>query len=477
MNVPKFLIVDDDDIFCTQLGLYIKRLGHQCDISGTLKDGLARARTDHYDMIFLDVLLPDASGLEGIGEFKQMASLPEVIVITGQGDPQGPEIALKNGAWDYLEKPPAFARIKLLIARALQFRKKKFQFREKKPLNLDAIVGNSKKFRECLELVALAAGSEGNVFVTGETGTGKELIAKAIHLNSARSHSNFIPVDCTNIPSSLAENILFGHMKGTYTGASRDDEGLIYQADKGTLFLDEIGDLDKPVQKMLLRVIQEKKFRPLGAKKEISCDLRVISASNKDLKGLVEKNEFRKDLYFRLVAFHISLPALRERLDDLELLVTHYIREICRELDIKPKAVSSDFIETLQGYAWPGNVRELINVMRLTIANAFDDAKLYPHYLPTDFRISIIKRRIEHKVAPIRLGATLRLELADMSRDGFPTFRQARHLTSVLMEKEYLEQLARLSAGKIEKACRLSGIARARLYQLLKKHGIMLKRA
>ena len=474
--MPKFLIVDDDDIFCTQLRLFITRLGYECDITGSMRDGIDRAQNEHYDLIFLDVVLPDASGLEGINEFRKVEPFPEVIIITGHGNSQGPEIALKNGAWDYIEKPPSFAKIKLLITRALQFRKKKLQFRQKPLINRDAIVGNSKNFKECLERVALAASSEGNVFVTGETGTGKELIAKAIHQNSARAHAKFIPVDCTNIPKNLAENILFGHKKGTYTGASSDDEGLIYQADNGTLFLDEIGDLDMPVQKMLLRVLQEKKFRPLGAKKEITCNIRVISASNKDLKGLVEKKAFRKDLYFRLVAFHIPLPALRERLDDIEPLVKHYVRQICKELAIDLKSISKDFADTLKNYSWPGNIRELINVLRSTIANAFDDQKLYPHYLPTDFRINVLQKKIGYKDKPHKKDVPIQLKLGKMTKDSFLTFKQTREQVVDLLEHDYLEQLAMISSGDISNACRISNISRARLYQLLKKHGISLKK-
>lgn len=474
--MPRFLIVDDDDIFCTQLSLYITRLGYECDIAGSLRDGIAQARAQTYDMVFLDIVLPDACGLEGIGDFMQMVYRPEVIIITGQGDPRAPEIALNNGAWDYVEKPPSYAKIKLLITRSLQFRKKKLQFQQKPLLKRDSILGNSKSFKACLVRVARAAGNQGNVFVTGETGTGKELIAKAIHQNSARARENFIAVDCTNIPANLAENILFGHKKGTYTGANQDEEGLIYQADKGTLFLDEIGELDKPVQKMLLRVLQEKKFRPLGARKEIDCDLRVISASNKDLKALVENNEFRKDLYFRLVAFHIPLPPLRERLDDLELLVTHYIHFICDELGIKPKGISADFIETLNGYGWPGNIRELINILRLTIANALGDETLYPHYLPTDFRINVIKKQIGKKEKFPQSAGPIQLEMTKMGKNNFLTFKKAREMAVHMLENEYLEQLSKVSHGEIANACRLSGIARARLYQLLKKHQITLKK-
>lgn len=473
--MSKFLIVDDDVIFCTQLRLYITRLGHECDITGSLSDGIDQANAENYDLVFLDIVLPDASGLEGIDDFRKTEAMPEVIIITGQGNSQGPEIALKNGAWDYIEKPPAYAKIKLLVTRALQFRKKKLLFRQKPLQNRDALIGSSKKFKESLELVAMAAGSEGNVFVTGETGTGKELIAKAIHQNSARVHGRFVPVDCTNIPTNLAENILFGHKKGTYTGANRDEEGLIFQANKGTLFFDEIGDLDEPIQKMLLRVLQEKKYRPLGGKKEIACDVRVISASNKDLKHLVEKKEFRKDLYYRLVAFHIPLPPLRSRTDDVKPLVKHYVHSICRELAIAPKGVSSDFIDTLKGYAWPGNIRELINILRSAIANAFDDGKLYPHYLPMDFRINVIKKNIGSRDLQ-KNNSPVQLQLKEMSHENFLPFKQVREQAVSQLEHDYLEQLSRLSAGNITNACRLCGISRARLYQLLKKHGIVLKK-
>ena len=470
------MIVDDDDIFCTQLRLIIGRLGYECDIAGSMSDGIKQAQKESYDLVFLDVVLPDASGLEGISKFRKMEAVPEVIIITGHGDTKGPEVALKNGAWDYIEKPPSYAKIKLLITRVLQFRKKKLQFRQKPLLFCDTIIGNSKKFKESLERVALAANSEGNVFVTGETGTGKELIAKAIHENSVRAYANFVPVDCTNIPANIAENILFGHKKGTYTGADSDDEGLIYQANNGTLFLDEIGDLDMPVQKMLLRVLQEKKLRPLGAKNEINCDIRVISASNKDLQKLVESKTFRKDLYFRLVAFHIPLPPLRERLEDIEPLVKHYVFKMCEELGIENKKISEDFIDTLKSYSWPGNVRELMNVLRSVIASAFDDRTLYPHYLPTDFRIKVLQKQIGYREKSPKKILPVELNLGEMAKEEFITFKKARECVIDLLEYDYLKQLAKITSGDIHEACRLSNISRARLYQLLQKHRISIKK-
>lgn len=456
--MARILIVDDDEIFCSTFSLLLTKMGHGFDIAENLNDGLKLSCKNDYDIVFLDVVLPDRCGLDGIGDFKEVRSSPEVIIITGQGDMNGPEIALKNGAWDYLVKPPSFSNIKLLIGRALQYRAKKFHFLKKEILNSEFIIGKDPKLKDCLEIVAKAAGSDGSVFITGKTGTGKEVLARALHVNSTRAEGQFVIVDCTNLPENLAESLLFGHEKGAFTGADRSTEGLIQQADGGTLFLDEVGDLRPSVQKSLLRVLQEKKCRPLGSTKEISLDFRVISASNRDLKKMVEADEFRRDLYFRLVAFQIHLPSLRERISDIKLLTNHYIYKISDELGINPKGYSKDFLDALKCWDWSGNVRELINVLRTAMVEGMDAPVLYPHYLPLDIRVHYLQKCIVEKRGP-------------EEKPAFPKFKEYRSLT----KSKYLDDLIEASGGELEKALALSGMSRSGFYNLLKKHGKKLK--
>ncbi len=287
--MTEILIIDDDEIFSKQMALYIDRMGYECRMAGDLKMGLEMARVSNFDIIFLDVILPDSNGLTGINSLKSLNSNPEVVIITGDGDIDGAEIALNEGAWDYLVKPPAYNKIKLLIQRIIQFRSQKTRVDQQVFFTREGIIGESPQLKAILKETAKASISDGNVFITGETGTGKELIAKVLHVNSHRCDQPFVVVDCTNLPDTLAGNILFGHRKGTYTGADKNRSGLIKLSDGGVLFLDEVGDLSLSVQKSLLRVLQEKKFRPIGAKNEIECNFRVVSASKKDLKELVDQ--------------------------------------------------------------------------------------------------------------------------------------------------------------------------------------------
>lgn len=471
--MAKILIVDDDPMFCDPFSFSMEEMGHQCHVAETFFKGLELARNNDFDIVFLDVILPDGNGIEGIADFVNVNSSPELIIITGEGNHSGAEIALKNGAWDYLEKPPSYGDLKLLIKRALEFRKNKMLFNGQELLNREFIIGKNIKLRNCLDIVAKAVKIEGSVLITGETGTGKELMAKAVHFNSKRAKHNFVTLDCTNLPVNLVENLLFGHVKGVFTGAVNDSEGIIKQADKGTLFLDEIGDLPLEAQKSLLSVFQTKRYRPLGSKKEFSCDFRVIAATNRDLKEKVDKGEFRKDLYFRLVTYHIQLPPLRERLDDIKPLTNHYVAKICDEFEINTKGISKDFIDALMRCKWNGNVRELINVLHTTIANAMNEPMIYPHHLPVDLRIHLCKQNLsgekkQKEISPLDIQWS---DLLKNDKQNFLSLKKFRTLSEAL----YLEHLIRSSGGNAEKAVAMAGVSRSSFYQLLSKHNKKLK--
>ena len=295
-------------LMCRALTRKVESMGHETGCAYTLKEGIKKAQSGFFDVIFLDVRMPDGSGLDMITPMRMSSSSPEIIIITGAGDPDGAELAIKNGAWDYIEKTSSINLMVLPMVRALQYREAAKIKNPMPTIKTHNIVGGSPCMKALLVQVAQASQTEANVLITGNTGTGKELLAWAIHKNSARVNANFVVVDCAALSETLVESMLFGYEKGAYTSADRAREGLIKQADGGTLFLDEIGELPFTVQKAFLRVLQESKFRPLGGKQEIESNFRLISATNRRLDEMAAKGHFLNDLLFRLQALPLKSP-------------------------------------------------------------------------------------------------------------------------------------------------------------------------
>ena len=466
MDKPVVLIIDDDEMLCGTVAKIVERAGCRALCAFTLADGLAQAFANPVDVVLLDVNLPDGDGLQAIPRLRNVESAPEIIIVTGYGSRDGAELAIRNGAWDYIGKPASIQNITLPLRRALQYRQEK---KAVKPLmfNREGIVGNSPQLKTALERLAQAACSEASVIIQGETGTGKELFARALHANSNRADRRFVVVDCSALPETLVESILFGHQKGTFTGADRAREGLIKQADGGTLFLDEIGELPLAVQKTFLRVLQDHRFRPIGAKHEVESNFRLVTASNRDLKQMVLRGDFREDLLFRLSGFIIHIPPLRERADDIAELVYHYVGKLSKVYGIHGKGLSPDFIDSLVAYHWPGNVRELGNAMEQVFAVARHESTLYPKHLPVHIRVELTKASL-----PMSAGAEREQQEFDPSEfaagDELPPLRDYRDR----MDRKYLRKLLQLTAGNKTKACQLSGLSRSRLFELLKKHKI-----
>jgi len=480
--MAQVLVIDDDPIFRDLLEGQIGKIGHICDTAPDLRGGLSKVNESLYDIVFLDVQLPDGNGLEELESFKLSRSAPEIVIITGNGDPDGADLAIKNGAWDYIQKPASEGKIHFLVKRALQYREKKLESEPKREIHREKIIGESARLRSCFDLLFQCARTNSNVLITGETGTGKELFAKAIHNNSPRAGRKFIVVDCTAIPETLAESLLFGHQRGSFTGAHADRMGLFPQADGGSLFLDEVGDLPIGVQKSLLRVLQERKFRPLGSKQEHTSDFRLISDTNRNLEKMVEEGLFRKDLYFRLRTQHIPLPSLRDRLDDITILLKHYVPRICVELGLPRKKPSPEFVDALSTYDWPGNVRELVNTIQTACSNARDESMLYTHHMPLELRAHLAKQgltwRPPEQAAPVLReaapGRPAALE-AEAAAEALTSFKNARRQAVDRMEAAYLRRLVEACSGDSRRACVMSGLSRARLYELLKKHNVYLK--
>jgi two-component system, NtrC family, response regulator len=465
--VASVLIVDDDPLVVDALREVVEKMGHGTARASSVAEALGAIRSRSFDIVFCDVRMPDGSGLNILPEIQAAVEAPEVIIITGYGDPDGAELAIKQGAWDYVEKPLSVKGVMLAVERALQYREKKRAAARPVALTTEGIVGGSPKLKACLDMLAQSSASDANVLITGETGTGKELFAWAIHRNSARAGQNFVVVDCAALPENLVESTLFGHLRGAFTGADKPRDGLIKQADGGTLFLDEIGELPLSIQKAFLRVLQERRFRPVGGGQEVTSDFRLICATNRGLDDMTKAGAFREDLLFRIRTLVLELPPLRETKEDLKDLAVHYVVKFCEQYGVPMKSFSPEFHDVLMAYDWPGNVRELIQALEKAIVSAKDEPVLFPKHLPEHIRVhlaraSVLKRRAPEPAkgeAPAAPG--MPLSLKDFREAGLDR-----------LEKDYLTSLIQATAGNIAEACRISGLSRSRLYTLLKKHGI-----
>jgi len=461
--VANITIIDDDEIICDALSRTFKDMGHNVQYALTLHDGLKAISSQESDVVFLDVRLPDGNGLNALPTIQQKSSAPEVIIMTGEGDPDGAELAIKSGAWDYVEKPVSIKQMILPLTRALQYREQKKANDRPVALKREGIVGDSLRLKNCLDLVAQSAAGDVNVLITGETGTGKELFARAIHNNSRRAERTFVTVDCTALPETLVESTLFGHEKGAFTSADRAQEGLIKQANGGTLFLDEIGELPRNIQKKFLRVLQEYRFRPVGGKKEIISKFRLISATNRNLDRMVEQGTFRKDLLYRLRSLTLELPPLRERPEDIQELTLYHIARVCERKGTETKGFSPEFFSALISYHWPGNVRELLNTLDGTLSLAAHEPTLYMKHLPTDIRVQIARMSVGKDRKDNSLEA-----IVDSPKT-LPRLREFRQS----LEKQYLKDLVLVTERDMKKAGRISGLSRSHLYELLNRYNIL----
>lgn len=481
--MANILIVDSESVLDNFLEAQVNKLGYCGETVNSLHQGIAKAESGLYDIIFLDASLVEGHILDQVNKFRSHEPSPDIVVLSANSSPEEAEQAIKAGAWDYVAKPiPSHTAIQNLVTNIIDYRKSKRRSRYDKEAIRTGIIGNSQQLLQCLEnLVQVAMGTQ-NVLITGETGTGKELFATAVHMNSSRAKNQFIVADCTSIPETLAESLLFGHIKGSFTGANSSTLGLFRQAGNGTLFLDEIGDLSLSVQKSLLRVLQEKRVTPVGSSKEIHCDFRLVSATNRSLEELVKKGLFRKDLYYRLITSILYLPPLRERTEDIQPLIDYYLPKCCADLQLSEKGYSQNFLLAMQEYNWPGNVRELINTINTACTTANADNELQAYHLPTDIRVHLAKKKASNsgqhdgEQSSTQNKNYVLIRITPNPDGEYPTYKQSRQEIVHKMEKIYLTNLLDYSQRNIVEACRISGLSRARLYELLKKHAISLKK-
>ncbi len=464
----KVLIIDDDmDLNRTLARVIRVKLGYEAVSSFHLEDARRRIEEDFFDVVFLDVRMPDGNGIQALPAFRDSHCRPEIIVLTGDPEQFGAKQALLWGARDYLIKPFDIAEMLGPLERALEFRNEKRNAPDPEELDLAGIVATGFSMESCLEVLACAAKSCANVLIAGETGTGKELLARAIHRNSDRAAGKFAVVDCSTIPETLSENLLFGHEKGSFTGADTKTEGMVMDARDGTLFLDEVGDLPLSVQAKFLRLIEERRFRRVGGDKEIHCDFRLVAVTNKNLSEMVDNGLFRSDLLHRLQGFLIKIPLLKDRKEDIIPIAEYHLDRLCKEYGMEKKAVSDSFIGKLISYSWPGNVRELVGALRSAIEAARDLPTLYPRHLPVTIRVETAQASIE-ETAPSAEEAPCEDDEGELATP----WKDARSEKVAEMEKTYISKLMTATDNDVKKAMEISGLSRSRFYGLLEQYKI-----
>jgi DNA-binding NtrC family response regulator len=453
------LIVDDDEGVRQILSETLKSAGHTVSSAESGERAVSAVREAPVDLVILDMVLPQVDGLEVLREISTLRPETAVIMITGYASVETAIRAMKMGAVDYIVKPFRMEEVELIVARALErsrLRRENAALRRQLQMTwgMQNLVGQSPEIRRIQQLVDQVASARSAALVTGPPGTGKELVARAIHFGGERRTQPFVAVSCAGIPETLLEDELFGHARGAFADATTDRPGRIVAADNGTLFLDEVAGLSSSLQARLLRVLQEREVQATGATAKVPVDVRVIAASTADLKALVAEGRFREDLFYRLSVIHIQMPALRDRREDIALLVQHVMARCCGEMHVPPKRFTADALRILSEASWPGNVRQLENVVERSVALSFGREELGREDLPRDL---LDEGRIE-------------LPLLQVGGDGFS-------LDEVLAsyEQRMLYQALEHSGWVKTRAAEMLKIKRTTLIEKMKRLGIPLK--
>jgi len=379
------LIVDDESGIRESLGALLRDEGYDAEAVASGEECLDRLKRRSFDLVLLDVWLNGMDGLDTLERMQEHSPAPMVVMISGHGNIETAVRATKLGAFDFIEKPLSVEKVVLVARNALEYlrleeenRRLRAELEER-----HQILGASVPMKALRQQIALTAPTNGRVLIYGESGTGKELVARALHANSPRSAMPFVEVNCAAIPEELIESEMFGHRKGSFTGASEDKVGKFQKADGGTLFLDEVGDMSLKTQSKVLRVLEEQRVEPLGSNHQVNVDVRVIAATNKKLEDEIGRNTFREDLFYRLNVIPFYVPPLRERTEDLPVLAAHFLNEFCEAYGKKAKDFTGPAMEVLLAYPWPGNVRELRNLVERLVIMC-PSPKIEPHHLPPE---------------------------------------------------------------------------------------------
>lgn len=443
MESSHILIIDDEE----QLRKLMKRIisleEFEVSEAATVKAGWKKLETEEIDVVLCDVKLPDGNGVDFVKEVKARFPLTEFILLTAYGNiPDGVQ-AIKNGAFDYITKGNDNDRIIPLLHQAIDKvkanKKSAIKIKEKGSYSFDDILGSSLIIKEAIKVAQKIAPTDASILLLGETGTGKEVFANAIHSNSKRSKNSFVAINCSAFPKELLESELFGHKAGAYTGAAKDKKGLIELANNGTLFLDEIGEMNIDLQAKILRVIETGEFIKVGDEKTTRVDVRIIAATNRDLKKEAEQGIFREDLYYRLNVFTIELPALRDRVEDIPVLSNHFLSLYASRENKPGLSLSKDALQLLKNQSWHGNIRELRNVMERAVILT-DDNTILPEHLPYEIQ-----------------------KQSDTS---------AGNLTLSSVEKKHIEKVLQHTKGNKTKAAEYLGIGLTTLYRKMEEYHI-----
>jgi len=450
--MTKILLVDDEIEIIKGRSKIIRNLGYDCLTAKSGNEAIKIIKQESPDIILTDIKMPDGDGVAVLNAAKEFDPHIAVIVFTGHGSIDSAVEAMKLGAFDYIQKPVTKDMIQVILKKAIEHRiikeeniQLKKQFKQK--YQLDHVVYKSPVMEDVARRVTKAARCDANVLIYGETGTGKEMIARNIHLKSNRKDKPFIPIDCVSLPPNLMESELFGFQKGAFTGAIKTKPGLMEIADCGTLFFDEITELDYNLQAKLLRTLQEHEFRRVGGTELINVDVRIISATNQNPEKTVKEKRLRKDLYYRLNVIQISMPPLRERKDDIPLLVQHFIKEFNPGISNEIKGISKDAMQCLIKYNWPGNVRELKNVIEQVMSMA-DQNMITLADLPENMK---------------KYAMSL---VDDVFQD--TGFQEAKEKCLNEFYKKYVGYLLKKYDGNITKVARECGLSRWTIYRIIK---------
>ncbi len=445
-NTPHILVVDDELSMRELLEILLAGEGYKVTCAESGRQAVSMVKKADFDLLLCDIRLGDITGIDVLRASKKRNQNTVVIMISAYATTETAVEAMNEGAYDYVPKPFDNEELKQTIAKALQLRtleheKELLDDELKQTLHFGTIVGNSSAMLNVYNMISQVAETRTNIMITGESGTGKELIARAIHDQSDRRDKPFMVINCAGIPETLMESELFGHKQGAFTGAAQDKKGLFEIADKGTVFLDEIGEISPPIQVKLLRAVQERVFKAVGGNEDIAVDIRLISATNKELDQEVIAGRFREDLFYRLNVIEIKLPALRERKSDLRLLAQHFLEKYAREMGKEITKISSYAIDLLNKYDFPGNIRELENLMERSVALSSTNI-----ILPDSLALSFHKQRWVEGIADQRL------DLEEV--------QNGVSLDAILQEIEraYLKKALEYSGGSKQKAADLLGV-------------------
>ncbi len=447
MAEERILVVDDDPSLLTLLKMRLHSMGFSVTACGSGGDALTHAQEEPYDFAILDLRLPDTDGLDLMEELHHHQTNLPVLILTAHGCIPNAVQAMKKGAYGYLTKPFEDKELQESIDKALSTKRMsqeihRLQLLVNELYGLENVVARSSEMHAVLQQVARVAKTDTTVCISGETGTGKEVIARVIHCNSPRASKPFMAVNCAAIPETLFESELFGHVKGSFTGAHQNKRGLIQNADKGTLFLDEIGEMPLSLQGKLLRAIQNREILPVGGQVPTKVDVRILAATNKDLEEAVKEGRFREDLYYRIHVVPLWLPPLRQRREDIPLLAQFFLKRSVEHHHKVVKGFSPEAMQTLVTHHWPGNVRELENMIERAVVMSPQDI-ITEEFLP---------------VSPSDSSPQGSLQPLTEAKEAF--------------EREYLKDLLRATQGNISRASQIAGRYRADFYKLLKKYGL-----